>query len=208
MRAIAAPMPLDAPVTSARMPLSSAMGETYHLTACRRAGITAGMKALFAVMMSVALWACGGPSAQQVRTAKLAEYNAETGQLLDLALQVAQKSYKVDPNTIDPKGQFATYPQWYSSEGMRRGTANEGNGDYLVNSADGDIRLSLRVTVVAGPAGKSQIAIVPQTLQMVAGSPQPRELAPDDPNMPGWVKGRVDQLAVDVYNAAKPYEQK
>lgn len=167
------------------------------------------MKSLFAVMVSVVvILGCGGPSAQQVRTAKLAEYNAQTNQLLDVAMQVAQDKYKVDPGTVDPQGRFSTFPQWYSSEGMRRGTANEGNGDYVVNAMGGDIQLALEVQVVPGPAGRSQIAVIPHTMQLVAGSPQPRSLGPDDPNLPGWVKGRVDQLAVDIYNAAKQYEQK
>jgi hypothetical protein len=90
---------------------------------------------------------------------------------------------------------------------MRRGTSNQGNGDYLVNSMGGDIRLSLEVQVVPGPGGRSLVAVTPRTLQMVTGSPQPRPLRPDDPNLPGWVKGRVDQLAVDIYSAAKPYAQ-
>jgi len=169
------------------------------------------MQSAFALITSVALLfaaACGGPSAQQVRTAKLAEYNAETGQLLDLSMQVAQRSYRIDPGDIDPNGRFRTSPQWYSAEGMRRGTSNQGNGDYLVNSMGGDIRLSLEVQVVAGPGGRSQVVVIPHTLQMVAGSPQPRPLAPDDPNMPGWVKGRVDKLAVDIHGAAQQYVQK
>ncbi len=149
---------------------------------------------------------CAGPSAQQVRTAKLAEYNAQTDQLLDIAMQVAQRSYKVEPGTMEFKGTFSTVPQWYSAEGMRRGTTNEGNGDYVVGMMGGDIHLSLEVRVVPGPAGRTQIAVIPHTMQLVAGSPQPRELAPEDPNLPGWVKGRVDQLSVDIYNAAKHYE--
>lgn len=170
------------------------------------------MKSLFVVMVWVVAMVggvgCAGPSAAQVRTAKLAEYNAQTNQLLDVAMQVAQKRYKVDPGTVDPQGTFSTYPQWYSAEGMRRGTANEGNGDYIVNAMGGDIELSLEVRIVAGPGGGTQIAVVPHAMQLVAGSPQPRPLAPDDPNLPGWVKGRVDQLAVDIYDAAKPYESK
>ena len=173
------------------------------------------MKSMFVVLVGVVVTAvlgasvgCAGPSAAQVKTAKLAEYNAQTGQLLDIAMQAVQKSYKIDPNTVDPQGMFTTLSQWYSSEGMRRGTSNEGNGDYVVNAMGGDIQLAMEVRVISQPGGRAQIAVVPHTKQLVAGSPQPRDLAPDDPNLPGWVKGRVDQLAVDIYNAAKPYEQK
>ena len=169
------------------------------------------MKSMFMGLVGVTVMlvlGCAGPSAAQVKTAKLAEYNAQTNQLLDISMQVAQRSYKVDPNTVDPQGTFKTLRQWYSSEGMRRGTTNEGNGDYLVNAQGGDIELAMEVRVVSQPGGHAQIAVVPHTKQLVAGSPQPRDLAPDDPNLPGWVKGRVDQLAVDIYNAAKQYEAK
>ena len=172
------------------------------------------MNRAIALMVSVALslvatvGCAAGPSAQQVRTAKLAEYNADTRQLLDVAIQVAQKKYQIEPGDIDPNGRFLTAPQWYSADGMRRGKSNQGNGDYLMNSGGGDIRLSLEVQVVPGPGGRSLVAVTPRVLQMMAGSPQPRPLVPDDPNMPGWVKGRVDQLTVDIHAAAKPYEQK
>ena len=109
---------------------------------------------LVSVVVMVGGVGCAGPSAAQVKTAKLAEYNAQTNQLLDIAMQVAQKSYKIDPGTVDPQGRFSTFQQWYSAEGMRRGTSNAGNGDYVVNAMGGDIRLAMEFQVVAGPGGQ------------------------------------------------------
>lgn len=147
---------------------------------------------------------CAGPSTKEVRTAKLAEYNAQTTQLLDIATQVVQQNYKVAD--IDPEqAVLITASQWYSAEGMRRGTSNAGNGDYLVNMRGGDIELSLEVRVIGAAGGRVVVTVQPRTRQLVSGSPQPRPLAPDDPNLPPWVTGRVDTLAVDIYNAAKQF---
>ncbi|MBA3464849.1 MAG: hypothetical protein H0T46_33255 [Deltaproteobacteria bacterium] len=145
-----------------------------------------------------------GPSSREVRTAKLAEYNAQTAHILDIATQVVQRSYKVAD--IDPKqATIVTGAQWYNEDGGRRGIANEGNGDYLVNMRGGDIELSLEVRVLGAAGGRVIVTVQPRTRQLVSGSPQPRSLAPDDPNLPPWVKGRVDTLAVDIYNAARQF---
>ena len=163
------------------------------------------MRVALSLLVCVLVFGCG-PSSKEVRTAKLAEYNAQTNQILDIATQVAQRNYKIAD--IDPqRGKIFTSAQWYSAEGGRRGTANEGNGDYLVNMSGGDIELSLEITVLGAAGGRVIVAIEPRTRQLVAGSPQPRPLAPNDPNLPPWVTGRVDTLAVDIYNAAKQFAQ-
>ncbi len=156
------------------------------------------------VFSLVALGGCG-PSSAQIRTAKTAEYQAPSSQILDIAVQVAQRTYKV--NDIDPqKATFTTAGQWYSAEGGRRGTTNEGNGDY-VNAGGGDVNLRLEVQVLGATLGRVVVVIIPHTLQLIDGSPQPRELTPDDPNLPPWVHGRVDTLAMDIYNASKQLVQ-
>jgi hypothetical protein len=163
------------------------------------------MRVALSLLMFAFVLGCG-PSSKEVRNAKLAEYNAQTTQMLDIATQVIQRTYKVAD--IDPQqAKILTSSQWYSDEGSRRGTANEGNGDYLVNMRGGDIELSLEVRVIGAAGGRVVVTVEPHTRQLVSGSPQPRPLAADDPNLPPWVKGRVDTLAVEIYNAAKQFAQ-
>jgi hypothetical protein len=38
---------------------------------------------------------------------------------------------------------------------------------------------------------------------MIPASPTPRERRADDPNLPPWVLGRVDSLALAIYERAK-----
>ncbi len=146
-----------------------------------------------------------GPSSGQIKTAKIAVYTAAPNQILDIAVQVAQRTYKV--KDIDPaKGVFITEGQWYTPEGGRIGTTDEGNGDY-VNAGGGDVRVAFEVRLVpVDPDATNRFSVVIEqhTFQLVSGSPQPRELLTDDPNLPPWVKGRVDSLALDIYEAAKP----
>src|SRR5512139_1440397 len=133
--------------------------------------------------------ACG-PSGAEVKTAKLAQYSAQPQTLFDIAIQVAQADYKIG-ETDAATGQFMTEPQFYSKEGGRQ---SPGAGGY-VNMGGGSIQLSLIVEIVKSEQGHA-IVVTPKTFQVVGGSPKPRELAPDDPSLPGWVSGRVDALAV------------
>ena len=69
------------------------------------------------------------------------------------------------------------------------------------------MRVTFHIKLV--PSGSEfAIAVTPDTLQLVAGSPQPRHLAPDDPYLPPFVLGRADALALAIYERAKPYATK
>jgi len=158
-----------------------------------------------ALLMFGVLAACG-PSSAELRAAKTAQYAAGPNQMLDVAVQVAQRKYEV--KDIDPaKNVFVTEWQWYSAEGGRRGTSNEGNGDYVVNAHGTDVRLQLLIKVVSVDPGHVAVTVVPHVFQLVAGSPQPRELKEEDPNVPPWVHGRVDDLTIDIYNASKQFAE-
>jgi hypothetical protein len=159
------------------------------------------MKVVLALAMTLLVVGGCGPSTKQIQIAKAAQYNAPPKHLLDLALQVTQFDYKI--GAIDIEGlKFATEPQWYSPEGGRRGTTNDINGDYAL-IVGGDVQVSLVVRVRLIEKDKSIVEVTPRTFELVAGSPQPRELTPEDPNLPPWVLGRVDSLALAIYDQAK-----
>ncbi len=153
---------------------------------------------LFAVVLCVA--SCG-PSSGQIKTAKAAQYTAPARSLLDVALQVAQRTYKIGLIDLE-KLTFATAPQWYSREGGRISPNNEGGGDF-VNARGGDVQVTLVVHVREVDGGRMLVVVTAKTFELVAGSPQPRELATDDPNLPPWVLGRIDALAVEIHGEAK-----
>jgi len=155
----------------------------------------------FVVWVLIALVAAGcGASSAEIKTAKMAQYNAPTETLYQIALETAQQDYKIgDANPSE--GTFMTREQWYSPEGGRQ---SAGAGDF-VQLDDRSILLSLIVEIQGMDMGKKAVVVTPKVFQHMSGSPKPRELAPDDPNMPGWVHGRVDDLALAIYNNAKKY---
>jgi hypothetical protein len=152
-------------------------------------------------LASGALGACG-PSAAEVKTAQTAHYRTSGNELYSIAMQTASADYKIgeqDPTEL----RFATAPQWYSPEGGRQ---SAGAGGYA-QVDDRSVNLSLVVSVVDADMGTWSISIEPDVEQFISGSPQPRHLAPDDPNMPPWVHGRVESLQVAIYKAAQRYAE-
>jgi hypothetical protein len=150
------------------------------------------------------LWACG-PSTAQIVAAKTARYSGEPAEIFDAVEEVIVQDYKIGDRQRDPKLLVVmTAPQWYSPEGGRQ---SAGAGDY-VQLSDRSVELSLKVEVLAVSNTSILVEVTPHTLQYLSGSPQPRELRPDDPNLPPWIGGRVDSLYVAINERLKSYETK
>lgn len=148
------------------------------------------------VLLVVLAMACG-PSTAQITAAKTATY-ASRDQIFEIAAKVAQENYKL--GQVDLEGRrFVTEPQMYSPEGGRQ---SPGAGGF-VHMSDRSVQLSLIVEVLPAQPRGAVVVITPKTFQVISGSPKPRELAPDDPNLPPWVLGRVDALAVAIHERGK-----
>ncbi len=158
------------------------------------------MRWLLLVLALVAS-ACG-PSSGQIRAAKSAQYNAPAKSVLDVALQVAQRTYKIGGMDFETLT-FATVPQWYTREGSRISPNNDGLSGDFVNAGGGDVQVTLVVKVRQVDGGQMLVVVSAKTFELIAGSPQPRELAEDDPNLPPWVLGRINALAVEIHGEAK-----
>ncbi len=150
--------------------------------------------------MVLVVAACG-PSSQEIATAKTARYQGSRTELYSIAKQVTADDYRIgeeDP----PNFRFATQPQWYSPEGGRQ---SNGAGDF-VNLDDRSVQLMLVVEIVElldRDQNEWGVTVAPITFQHINGSPKPRLLAPDDPNLPPWILGRVDSLVLDIHKHAK-----
>ncbi len=148
----------------------------------------------------VAIAAACGPSSAEVKTAKTTAYDASPQVILKAAMQAAEDEHYQVGEVDEDNTTFATVPKYFTREGGAR-TAGAGN---WVQIGDRGVSLSLVVTV-GGTPPMVAVQVTPKTFQIMEGSPQPRELQPDDPNLPGFVIGRVDQLSLAIYQHAKPY---
>jgi hypothetical protein len=159
------------------------------------------------VALAVIAWlhcACG-PSTAQIVAAKSARYSGQPSEIFNAVEEVILQDYKIGDRQSEPKLlTVMTAPQWYTPEGGRQ---SPGAGDY-VQLSDRSVQLSLKVEVLAASNTSILVEVTPQTLQYLSGSPQPRELRPDDPNLPPWINGRVDSLYVAINERLKPFENK
>jgi hypothetical protein len=149
------------------------------------------------MVMVLAMFACG-PGQQQVKAAHQAEYKASADEIFELAKTVATETYRLGSESRKSHF-FVTAQQFYSAEGGRQSTG----ADEVVRVTPGSIQLRLKVQIGEPNPNHVNVAITPIVFQLVKGSPQPRELRLGDPNMPPWVLGRVDSLAVAIYERAK-----
>jgi hypothetical protein len=151
------------------------------------------------LVIFVLLAACG-PSSSEVRTAKLAQYNASPVEMLHIAVDVAREAnYKIG-ELSEERLEFITQPKFFTREGDLESPGAEG----FVQVRPGSVEVAFIVRCVVD--GKAvAVTIVPKTFESVQGSPKPRELAPDDPYLPPWVLGRADALTLAIYDRAKPY---
>ena len=135
----------------------------------------------------------------------MASYTGEPPAMFKLVVDATAATYKLaDAGQDGERFVLVTEPQWYNPEGGRQST---GAGDY-VTIGEGSIRLELMVEMVPTESRRYMITVTPRTLQHLSGSPQPRELKPDDPNLPGWVTGRVDSLQLEIYKRLQEYAVK
>jgi hypothetical protein len=154
------------------------------------------------LVMVLAMIACG-PSGAEIKTAKTTTYQMAGTDLLQVAEQAAQEEYKIG-DVNQPELVFITQPRFYGPEGDLQ---SPGAGGF-VHTENHTVRLAFIVKVTELAGGDCAVTVTPKTFQFISGSPKPRELEPDDPNLPGWVHGRADQLALEIYELAKPHAYK
>ncbi|HEY6038615.1 MAG TPA: hypothetical protein VIV58_30240 [Kofleriaceae bacterium] len=146
--------------------------------------------------MLLAFAACG-PSNAELRTAKTAVY-ADGSQVFAIAEQAAgDENYKL----VADEGHltYETVPKWYSPEG----DLQSAGADNYTTVNNNSVKVSFIVAVTSAGAGQYVVTVTPHTWQYVAGSPQMRELEPNDPYLPPWVIGRADTLSLSIYDRAK-----
>ena len=146
----------------------------------------------------LAFAACG-PSNSELRTAKTAVYNTDGSKLFAIAEQAAgDENYKLGA-VDDGHLSFETLPKWYSPEG----DLESPGADSYTTVANHSVKVSFIVALTGTGPNQFVVTVTPHTWQYVAGSPQMRPLEPEDPNLPPWVHGRADTLAMSIYDRAK-----
>lgn len=153
-----------------------------------------GLLAVFAV-------ACG-PSSKEIATAKSARYQGDKLMLFATIKATVESKYnltKSDETTLGMQSEG----RWYSPEGL----AQTPRGGDMRDVQDKSVNFAAVVTML--PDGDNWIVkVTPILARYNQGIPKPEPLKEGDASLPGWVEGKVDQLALDIHKALAKYEVK
>jgi hypothetical protein len=158
------------------------------------------MRNVILVLLSLlALFACG-PSSGELKAAKTARYKGDKTAMFNAVKQAVEAKYQLQKSDENAMG-MQTTGRWYTPEGL---AASE-RADDIRDVPDNSLNIALVVTLV--PDGDAYVAQVkPLMMRYHAGTPKPEPISEGDPSVPGWATGKVDQLALAIHDALKPYE--
>lgn len=161
-------------------------------------------RALFVALVAMVVAVGCGPSATQIRAAREARYQGTRDEVFLAAGDALEKSYKIFRS--DPEaGTWLTVGRWYEVDGTYADNANanrDTSGSLEGLSQDGSVFLGFLVQVV-GDAPPFQVIVSHSAHQVRAGYSAPYKFLPDDPQLPGWIKGKVDDLQLALYERMK-----
>ena len=155
------------------------------------------------VALLAALAACG-PSSGQVRSAREARYTGSRAEVFMAAMQAVEKSYPIfrsDPDIAT----FITEGRWYEADGTYadNANANRDTAGAAVNlSQDGSTFVGFVIKVV-GDSPPYQVVVDHSAHQVRSGYSAPYKFLQDDPQLPGWVRGKVENLQLEVHARLK-----
>jgi hypothetical protein len=152
------------------------------------------------LLAAVAVGPACGASRQQIETARTARYHGDQLAMFQAARSAVADRYQLatsDETTL----RIETVGRWYTADGLG---ASERSGDMR---GVPDRSIHLRVIVLLVPQGGDWIvAIEPVMMRYFTARPNPDRLAADDPSVPGWTQGRVDQLYRAIHQALGAYQ--
>ena len=153
-------------------------------------------------MLAIAAVACGA-SSKEVAGAKSARYKGDKLALFAEVKAATEAKYKVTKSDETSLG-LQTEARWYSTEGL--GVTPRAEGD-MRDVPDKSINIALVVTML--PDGDAWLVkVTPVMSRYNQGIPKPEPLKENDASLPGWVSGKVDELALAIHNQLAKYEVK
>jgi hypothetical protein len=152
-------------------------------------------------LLTILAVACG-PSSKEVATAKSARYQGDKLTLFAATKSTVESKYKLVKSDETTLG-MQTEARWFSPEGL----AQTPRGDDMRDVQDKSINIALVVTLL--PDGDAWIVkVTPVMARYNQGIPKPEPVKETDASLPGWVEGKVDQLALDIHKALAQYQVK
>jgi hypothetical protein len=131
-----------------------------------------------------------GPSATEVRQAKLAHYTCEYEQVFQTAVDVV-KAEQPPVALADPReGVVASEFRWHDRHGGRKKA-----GAAMVG--EGDMSFAVAVVIERRPRGWF-VQAIPRVLAQMPDSPRGSELSREHANWPHWADAKADRVVLRI----------
>lgn len=154
---------------------------------------------VLSITLACAVAACAA-SRREVEVARTARYRGDQLAMFHAARQATADKYQIAMSD-ETALRIETTGRWYTPDGLG---ASERNSD-MRDVPDRSIHLKMIVRLV--PEGDGWVvAIEPVMMRYFTGRPNPDRLTLDDPSLPGWAHGRVDQLSSAIHRALARYQ--
>ncbi|NVB80331.1 MAG: hypothetical protein HOV81_18200, partial [Kofleriaceae bacterium] len=146
-----------------------------------------------ATLVAIVLVGCG-PSSKEIATAKTARYKGDKLAIFADVKAATEAKYKLTKSDETTLG-MQTEARWFSPEGLSQTPRGEND---MRDVADKSVMIALVVTML--PDGDAWIVKVTPTLKRYnQGIPKPEDVKEGDASLPGWVEGKVDELAIEIH---------
>lgn len=155
-------------------------------------------RSVFLLAAAAALATACGPSAA-LQSARSARYQGTREEVLLEASNVVAAKYPIERTDADI-GAFATQGRWYEKDGTYEDKAL-GSED-KVQLEDGSVFLRFEVSIL-GEQPPYQVVVHASVDQIRSGYSAPYHMKHDDPQMPGWVTGKVEDLELAIHARLK-----
>ncbi|MBA2540795.1 MAG: hypothetical protein H0V17_14240 [Deltaproteobacteria bacterium] len=172
-----------------------------------------------ALILAIAI-GCG-PSQREVALAKMARYKADKLQLFELARSAVERKHKI-LNSDETTLTIITRGRWYTPDGLasqwsvpndtidnsdaQRGTRQD-PFDTGARPALPDKSFYISLTIRLLPEESNWVVFVDSKVaRFNIGMPILEPIDTKRIDTPGWVNGKVDQLAYEIYKSMRSYQ--
>jgi len=151
------------------------------------------------VVLLVVAVACA-PSQAELNTARATTYKAPPATLFGAMKATTGDSYTI-AGADEAQLVVQTQATWYTPDGQ----VDTMVGDNLARLQDNSINFAVIVRLVKTTGDSYAVSVEPIALRLRGLGSKAERVDPSDPDVPGWVRGKVASLEMSLHRALKGY---
>jgi hypothetical protein len=152
-------------------------------------------RALLLAAAAAAVVAACGPSSTQLKQAREARYEGSRDDLFMAVVQAVEQDHEIDKLDHE-RGALLTKGRWHEPDGTFEDSSD------VNRMQSGSVFLGMLVRL-DGAEPPYRVLVEASADQVRDGYSAPYHFKPDDPQLPGWVIGKVEDLQLKLHERLK-----